>query len=380
MLNNKKTIAIIGTGSFVFNDNFGEGVILRSIYQYLNENEYKNFNIAVYYRNKNKLPYLIKKIENLKFTNIELIHIDLFEECLKTKNIYATFICVPDPIHHYFLKIIIEYNIPIWIVKPITDNLNQALEIEKLSNEKNTLIWVDYHKRFDISNRLLKKNIEKNTYGKVLTYSVQYTQPLSLPNNTFAWTASTNVLSYIGCHYIDQLEFLYEDKIKSFKVSAIGTKGILYNKFKNRCYDTILCTLVLTLVDSSVILCNFQIGWNDPEGTPSKSHQRVEVVFEKGRLIMDQKERGLELWDENKLHQQNPYFFMNSYDPIKNKETYSGYGYDSVKGFLSSVKEGVKDSRTLPFIKNILFSEYVLDKANISLDKEGDWIEYTIKN
>lgn len=375
----KNYVIIVGTGSFVFEDNFGNGVILRSVQQY--KKQHKDFSIALFYHSKEKKKLIEKKLTKLGIKDIKLLHTEELEHFINTQNIKAAFISVPDTKHFFYTKLFIKHKIATWLVKPISDNLKEAKKLLHLSNKYKTLLWIDYHKRFDTSNLLLKSHIEKQTYGKMLHYGVQYTQPLSLPLQTFSWTQDTNVLSYIGCHYIDQLEFIYKESIKSFKISSLGTQGIIYKKLGGLCFDTILTTLQIRLKDNSKVTATFQVGWNDPSFTPSKSHQRVEITFEEGRLIMDQKERGMELWDNNRFHHINPYFFTKSFDVVLDKESYSGYGYESVKNFFDIVfKKTVLKSSSLPLIQNTLFSEFVLDSAKKSLKKNGKWIEINLGN
>lgn len=371
-------IVIVGTGSYVIEDEFGEGVVLRSVKQWIDF--YGDQQIALFYKTKNKLHDLEKKISYLNFDNIELLHIDYLDDFLSSKNVFASFVCVPDKSHFFYANKMLSSHIPTWMVKPATDNLKEAKELSRLSKNTNIPLWIDYHKRFDKTNSLLKKYVENNTYGNILHYAVQYTQPASLALKTFSWAKDTNVFSYIGCHYVDQIEFLYGQNIKSFKVSSVGTKGTIFTQLNNNCYDTILTTLIVKLQNGYDITCTFQVGWNDPSGTPAKSHQRVEVTFEKGRLIMDQKERGVELWDEKKLTQVNPYFFTKNYDVLSGKYTYSGYGYDSIKYFLDSLKCGKRyASNDLPYIQNVLFSERVLESSKKSLKNNGEWIYSDIK-
>ena len=369
---------IIGTGSYVIEDEFGEGVVLRSVKQWIDF--YGDQQIALFYKTKNKLQGLEKKINYLKFDNIKLLHIDYLNDFLSSKSVFASFICVPDKSHFFYANKMLKSHIPTWMVKPATDNLKEAKELSRLSKNTNTPLWIDYHKRFDKTNALLKRYIKNNTYGNMLHYAVQYTQPASLPLKTFSWAKDTNVFSYIGCHYVDQIEFLYGQNIKSFKVSSIGTRGIVFKQLNNDCYDTILTTLIVKLQKGNDITCTFQVGWNDPAGTPAKSHQRVEVTFEKGRLIIDQKARGVELWDETKLTQVNPYFFTKSYNALVGKDIYSGYGYDSIKYFLDSLQyEKQYASNDLPYIQNVLFSEKVLESSKESLKNNGEWIYSDIK-
>jgi len=366
-----KYFIIIGNGSFVCKDNFGPGVILRSLLQYVQET--KQNNIALFYRSEEKRLYLEEKIASLDAkSDVSLHSIHTLDQFIQEENITAAFISVPDNVHFFYAKKFLLSHIATWLVKPITDNLSQAQELAILSKQHNTPLWIDFHKRFDHANRLAYMNIQQQKYGKLLHYSVQYTQPLTLPRDTFSWSEQTNVFSYIGCHYVDLLEFFYPQKIASFKISALGTKGTLYKE--KGLHDTIIATIHLQLHSEETIIASFQVGWNDPEGTPSKSHQRLELTFEKGRFILDQKERGFEIWDNTKTHQVNPYFFIQSYDPMTNAYKYSGYGYDSILNFLHHIEKREK-SITIPLIHNTLFSEYVLKALKESLINNGKWIE-----
>ena len=376
----KKYILIIGNGSYVLNDNYGKGVVLRSILQWNRINTNNKYTIVLFYRDKNKKTELEEKLRNIENTEEIIIKpLEELDSLITSEEIFASFISVPDVSHYEYIEKFLFNEIPTWIVKPLTDNLEQAINVTKFKNKD--LLWVDYHKRFDTSNMLIKKFIKDNSYGKLLHYAVQYSQPYDLPMGTFAWTKDTNVFSYIGCHYVDQLEFLFAKKIKSFSISSLGTKGKVFNEFGNDCYDSIIANMTLNLNDEHCIICTFQVGWNDPKGTPSKSHQRVELTFENGRVIMDQKERGIEIWDENKLHHVNPYFFTQYYDSFYDENIYSGYGYDSIRYFLEFCKnKQIKRNNSLPFLGNILFSEYVLDASKKSLQNNGKWIGVELYN
>lgn len=371
----KKNILIIGSGSYIIDDNYGNGVVLRSLLQ-LNKIRFDNFfKIIMFYRSEEKKIKLMKKLNDIKLSEQVIIKdLNELDELIEDNDIFASFIGVPDVSHSYYINKFINKKIPTWIVKPVTDNLEEALQIKSESNSK--LLWIDYHKRFDQSNMLIKKYIKDNVYGKLLNYSVQYSQPYDLPIGTFEWAKDTNVFSYIGCHYVDQLEFLFGKSIKNFSITSNGTKGKVHKLYGKDCYDSIISIIKLNLEDSQEIICNFQIGWSDPKGTPSKSHQRVELTFENGRIIMDQKERGVEVWDENKLHQLNPYFFTEYFDSYYNDYFYSGYGYESIKYFLEFAENRYfENNDSLPILDNVLFSEYVLDASRKSLRKNGQWIK-----
>ena len=48
----KKYILVIGNGSYVLNDNYGDGVVLRSIIQWNRINTNNSYTIILFYRDK----------------------------------------------------------------------------------------------------------------------------------------------------------------------------------------------------------------------------------------------------------------------------------------------------------------------------------------
>ena len=59
----KKYILVIGNGSYVLNDNYGDGVVLRSIIQWNRINTNNSYTIILFYRDKNKKPKLTLHIQ-----------------------------------------------------------------------------------------------------------------------------------------------------------------------------------------------------------------------------------------------------------------------------------------------------------------------------
>ncbi len=197
----KKYILIIGNGSYVLNDNYGKGVVLRSIIQWNRINSNNSYRIILFYRDENKKNILENKLKNIEYSEqVILKPLTDLESLISSKEVFTSFISIPDRNHYEYIEKFLFNKIPTWIVKPLTDNLEQAINITKFENKD--LLWIDYHKRFDTSNMLIKKFVKDNNYGKLLHYAVQYTQPYYLPMNTFAWTKDTNVFSYIGCHML----------------------------------------------------------------------------------------------------------------------------------------------------------------------------------
>jgi predicted dehydrogenase len=318
---------IIGSGSYVLEDSFGSGVILPSL---LAIKEITSIQIGVRTPKKKEFWDKVKQLQEALGTNKNIKEFNVKELSKLYKENTIAFIVTPDETHYEYAKYFIEQKIPTYIVKPLTGNGKQSKELVKLAKKNNVKLWVDYHKRFDMSNKKIKQYIDTNKFGKMSIYSVQYSQPSSMPlENINSWAKNVDVFQYIGCHYVDQIFYLYPN-CEPIRISSTGFSGNLINKSDIE-YDTIH-TIIDFKVDDRVIRGDFNISWNDPTGSSSKSHQRLDIQFEKGRIIADQKERGLQVWDDIKTNEINPYFFQ-----IIGNEV-SGYGFESIKSFISDEK------------------------------------------
>lgn len=264
----------------------------------------------------------------------------------------------------------------------MTGNFELSKKLCDLSTIHNTKIWVDYHKRFDPSNLKIKEAVDMNIYGDLSIYSVQYSQPAILPlNDLKLWANDINVLQYIGCHYIDQMFFLYSDLLIE-RISCHGIQGNLSKKGGPK-FDTIHCIIDFKTKDNKKIKFDLNVSWNDPASAPGKSHQRVDLQFENGRIIADQKNRGFEIWSENRYDQVNPNFFQFFRNPFSENFEPNGYGFESIEKFINILSnpttEKIEKSKFFPWAFNCIQTDHVLSLAQKSIENDGEWI-YNLNN
>ena len=290
----------------------------------------------------------------------------------------VAFIAVPDVSHYEYAKVFLSRNVPLWIVKPLTGEGKLAYELAHLAHESGTPLWVDYHKRFDTSNQKLRQIIKEKDYGHLHIYSVQYSQPSTIPLQDLSlWANNVDVFQYIGCHYVDQILYLYPDAVPK-RISSTGVEGYLISKGGPK-YDLINTLIDFNLKDGKTLRGVFVVGWNDPPGSPSKSHQRIDLQFETGRIIADQKVRGFQLWETKKTEEVNPYFFQMIDRPVGNGVGPSGYGFESIREFFECLnsKNRFSDIR-LPWGWNTYKTDFVLDASKKSLALSGEWVPIII--
>lgn len=363
------TILVIGSGSYVFDDPYGPGVVLRSVLQWLAQSGSLDADLSpqikISYNRPETLHDKQAKLADIALKMklpsvqglVEFIPTEQVAEVVASGDLSACFIAVPDALHHHYAGMCMENHVPVWIVKPLTGNLADAEQLQALQQKTGTPVWVDYHKRFDASNAQLKIKTERSELGRMLAYSVDYHQPRTLPMDVFDWTADVDVFTYIGCHYVDQIFFLFpEASLQS--VSAAPLKGMVYEATGQ--FDGVIATLVFE-TNQGQLVCPMNIGWFNPTGSPTKSLQKLKVQFERGVIDLDQTRRGINIWHDAGVSEVNPYFFGKTLN-LDGASCYSGYGYESVSQFLELVSGGAdwQTSQIAPTLTQAIKTEYVL--------------------
>jgi len=375
-----KNVIIVGAGSYVLGDSFGNGVILPSLMYLQKIGKIENIYIAVRSIRSKKFYSEIESYKKLLNTdyNPEVLVFKTLDEVEKIDlNKSLAFIAIPDNFHFEVASFFVTKKVPIWIVKPLTGNFYRSQELCDLALRNNTKIWVDYHKRFDPSNLKIKEAIDSGAYGNLNFYSVQYSQPSILPlNDLKLWANDINVLQYIGCHYIDQIIFLYPD-ISIKRISCNGIEGTLIKNGGPK-FDTIHCIIDFFTKDKKQIKFDLNVSWSDPKFAPSKSHQRVDLQFENGRIIADQKNRGMEIWSDSHYNQVNPNFFQFFKNPFTEDYSPSGYGFESIDNFIkilsNPTSKTIENSKLFPWGFNCIKTDFALSLAQKSLNENGDWV------
>lgn len=368
-------ILIIGSGSYVLGDQYGPGVVLRSVVQWLAD-EIPDTSAAhqvwLSFDNpgtkEKKQAEIMSILDDLgvpdTLVNVTLLSSLEARAILEKQDPDACFIAVPDQLHADYAIQAMQAGVPVWIVKPLTGNWPEAQKLAAITKDTGSKVWVDYHKRFDTSNRLLKHQVKQAELGRMLAYSVDYHQPRDLPIDVFSWTVDVDVFTYIGCHYVDQIFFLYPEAVLT-SVDATPLRGTVFQETGQ--HDGVLANLAFQ-TSNGPLHCPMNIGWFNPLGSPAKSLQTLKAQFETGLVELDQTRRGVQVWSDKGVAEVNPYFFCETSD-ILGRRRFTGYGYDSVKHFLDLVQTGVDwpESNELPTLSEAVKTEYVLSVVQQSL-------------
>jgi len=381
-------ILVIGTGMYVTGRNTdGFGTILPSIIEFQRTYKIQNLEVIFSGTNKTNLTQSKKKvlkaikISGIKFkTTFQADKKKGYKNILQNeKNINCAIVVVPDHLHYEVANECLNYNLHTLVVKPFTTKVLDAKKLIIKKTRKNIHGIVEFHKRFDKHNLLLKNNYETQKLGNPLYFNVEYSQKKIIPEKIFRnWADKTNILQYLGIHYIDLVYFI--TKAKPLRVLAMGQKNWLKKK-KINTFDSIQCLIEWKTKSNIKFNQTLVVNWVDPNSSSSMSYQKIKFCGTKGNYESDQKLRGIKITsDENEFQEPNPDFCQSFCFDGKHTQ-WKGYGIKSVINFLEIANKDKDkkfkiskdfDGSTASF-EEALISTAVVEAATKSLKNNFSW-------
>jgi predicted dehydrogenase len=287
-------------------------------------------------------------------------------------------VAVPDHLHFEITRSCLEAGFHTLVVKPLTPTVKEAVKLIKLAESKNLYGAVEFHKRWDRQNLLLRDSFKSGQLGELLYTWTEYSQRKSIPTQIFkSWVEKTNIFQYLGVHYVDIIRFITCAVPK--RVMAIGQKNWLIKQGINN-YDSIQCIIEWQLSNGKTFSQTLLVNWVDPDSTTAMSDQKLKFVGTNGRFEGDQKNRGISfIYDNKHVIVPNP-DFCQPYGVETGLVHYQGYGIDSVVTFLNDVNAITNGKNTpsdfeglRPTFAEGLYSTAVVGAAGKSLAADGEW-------
>jgi predicted dehydrogenase len=285
-------------------------------------------------------------------------------------------VSVPDVAHAEIGTRVLESGMHCLMVKPFVTTVDDAKRLIALADTKGLYGAVEFHKRFDEANLVVRRMLTEGALGELAYATVEFSQRISIPRDTFkSWSSNTNVFQYLGVHYVDLLQFM--TGAAPGRVAAMGRRGIL-SAMGVDTYDSVHAILEW---DKPKFVAQFAIGWIDPEASTAMSDQRYLLVGSNGRIECDQKNRGLRVVGTGgSVADINPYF--SEYLAVPGDVVqFSGYGYRSIERFVLDVRD-IQQKRVSPgdlegrrpTFRSALPSTAVIEAVRHSLERSGEWM------
>ena len=196
----------------------------------------------------------------------------------------------------------------IFCEKPVAIAIEETRRVMQLVKDKSVPFQIGFQRRFDPGYADLARRLHAGEMGKVEMFRSQSSDPKPAPEHYIATSGGIYIDSVI--HDIDVARFMVGEVRQ---VTALG-RNLVDPVFAK--YDD---------VDISILTLEFE---NDAIGviqnsrrTPHGYDLRVEVHCEKGKLVTED-ERQTKLWryDENGIHGDYYYYFMQRFDDAYRQE------------------------------------------------------------
>ncbi|MEN6318291.1 MAG: Gfo/Idh/MocA family oxidoreductase [Syntrophaceae bacterium] len=289
-------------------------------------------------------------------------------------------VSVPDHLHFEITADLLKQGIHCLVVKPLAPTVAEVRELIQLAQLNGAYGAVEFHKRYDRSNLKLRDTIQQGLIGDPLYFIVEYSQRKNIPLEAFrSWVCHTNILQYLGVHYIDIIYFA--TRAIPRRVMALGQMNYLSGQGVGT-WDSIQCFIEWEAESGVRFTSAVLTNWIDPERTSAMSDQKIKVIGTKGRYEADQKRRGITIvTDDTGMEEPNPDFSA-FYGTGKGEGiSIQGYGPESILQFLKDVRDikggmlkpGDLEGRR-PTFRESLIPTVILEAANRSLAMEGSWI------
>jgi D-galacturonate reductase len=386
----KLEIIVIGAGLYVCGKGTsGYGTILPAIFEWkrLNKNTGDIHCVSTSAESSKKLLDKARELEvktgvelNINsYPNNGSKNYTAYKEVLNNiKKPACAIIAVPDHLHYQIAKDCLKAGIHTLIVKPLTPTYAEGLDLVNLAKKNELYAAVEFHKRWDKSNIILRDKFKSGELGTPLNCWVEYSQRKSVPLTSFKdWASQTSILQYLGIHYIDIIRFVTSASPK--RVMAIGQKCEIIQHGIDT-YDAIQCIIEWEMPNGVQFTETILTSWVDPNNSTSMSDQKIKFIGTRGRYEADQKERGIRMnTDELGVEHINPDFCM-PYGENDGSIKWRGYGIDSITTFINDVVAVNDEIKTIsdlenerPSFKESLISTMVTEAAHMSLNNGSKW-------
>lgn len=254
----------------------------------------------------------------------------------------AVIVAIPDQFHYEVIKEALRSNQHVLCVKPLVLRHEQAVEIEKLAYEKGLFVGVEYHKRFDRRSLIARRDYKLGLFGEFKIGDAKMIEPYYYRSSNFQnWFTcdKTDPFVYVGCHYVDLVQFITQ--LRPEEVSVSGIKG----RFPNGNEGYMWANGRVIYENGAMLSVTNGLGY--PSEAPGSNEQCLMMFCEgegkTGMIAHDDQFRGVEHsylrrigCEGGVFNYVNPDFFRLvpweglGYKPV-------GYGFDSVAAILGTI-------------------------------------------
>lgn len=287
-------------------------------------------------------------------------------------------IFTPDDTHYDIAMACINQGMHVMVTKPIVQTLEHHNNLIKAAKEKNVLVSMEVHKRWDPFYADARDRA-RSQFGNFQYMYAYMSQPKHQLETFKAWAGKSSDISfYLNSHHIDFSEWTLEGIARPIRVTATSSTGIAHSKGMQT-EDSITLTVQWENLDDKSLGCAvYTSSWVAPKGDVH-SQQRFFYMGANGEINVDQAHRGMTVAQDGKpFASVNPLFMK--YTPTNGMFSGQGsYGVKSFECFVDACREinsGSQkvtdfDDGSLATVGTTVQGTAILEAGRRSLDADG---------
>ena len=231
---------------------------------------------------------------------------DVWLDIINTHKPDVLFVATPDHVHSQPILDALDAGCDIITEKPLCLTTAEADQIIAKAKEKQRIVAVDMHKRFDPFVRDMMSNAD-DKYGQINRVRTVLEEPLEVSTDIFAWAEQSNPFAYVGCHWLDVVHHYLE--VKPRTVFATGQKNLLLHwdehhaeiarrrgvdpsTFKRQHSINTWDSVDVAVTYDNGMRGDYNNNWINPAEFEGAVNQEIELYGIYGRGIVDQQDRG----------------------------------------------------------------------------------------
>jgi predicted dehydrogenase len=243
-------------------------------------------------------------------------------------NLDVLAVATPDHLHTKVILAGLKAGAHIITEKPMCLETTDADQIIALARDKDRLVAVDMHKRYDPDHLRIRRDI-KDRIGAPLYGTAYLEEPLQV-STTFKWVEQSDPFTYVGPHWVDLLYHYF--KSKPVSLTAVGQKKRLVRDGINA-YDAVQ---VRVDFDNGMSI-NFHNNWITPPDFEGPVNQGHELIGAEGKVESDQQYRGFRWWHAGGGCRTANNHFTRDVPRPDGPPAYIGYGVDSLTAAMAAI-------------------------------------------
>jgi predicted dehydrogenase len=215
-----------------------------------------------------------------------------WEDILDRHEPDVLFVATPDHLHTAPILAALKRGCHVVAEKPLALSVDEVRSIIERSKASGRVVAVDMHKRYDAFLRSAFVDIAPRL-GELVYARAVLEEPLKISTETFKWADRSNPFSYVGVHWTDLIGFYLG--VRPVSLHAVGQKKLL-SHWRDDAHpdgiDTFDAVQVNVQYDNGMNV-TYVNNWINPDEFEGAVNQELELVGTKGRVFVDQQDRGM---------------------------------------------------------------------------------------